>query len=806
MLCILVGLAVTADALHIQEAKLVQREQVTHRRAGAPPAIIHSHSRGLVDFGPSVPGKNNLPPVHGIPNVRQPTAPQRKQPRRPKGSLAEAAIDVNTEETYFEVEPDDVQVADFPQPIARSTKTWVLVESYFSAVLNVINTLRAEQRLEPIQSDHRKWVLMDAWEMVEGKNEAYKLCAKAEVSGEEEYALIDMFAKIDPSTKLKAPIISSVTPAQAILGEKALRHIERALPRGEDFEEDPHMQALYPCHKGMKVRLAKQAFGGMEIHDVLKKRHHKYKLGHLKLGDAGLHARARYAGNGREFPRQYNSRQAFPDCALPVRNQGECGSCYAFATTAAVGERLCIHRTRQQSGNSFVRVNSSRPMADGGREEETVNGLDVPARAHTFLRKDTRTRQHQQEQKKMKIKRGRGIKVDEVLAPQELVSCGSSDNIEYATPYCLLGPGNIPIRKFSHGCDGGVTLNTIFYAHWIGLPTEACSPYSAGGGGSFENHFDLDPTAGKFPRCEVLQEKVCHSDRARHRVGLPQRCSGADENCIKEAIFNKGPVVASMTVTESFMMQYPDDFLDGVFEARAQDPDMGGHAVVLHGWGESTSGIPYWIGRNSWGEGWGIGEDDEVSPGGGFFRIKRGTNEVGIEDEVYFPEADVTKRSAGGGECVKIEQVHSDGSGSNGLKEIDDCILTNVCDDSVRQVTVSYLGSEGNCGSWTARIPRVAPGPGNSVAINGAHLCNIVEDVEVERFDPQSYYLDLTADYAHYGYTCVLQNTFPASEGERQICCGNACAHVPSGALGAFSTKFCQDTGDCAEGVTEQTV
>ena len=48
---------------------------------------------------------------------------------------------------------------------------------------------------------------------------------------------------------------------------------------------------------------------------------------------------------------------------------------------------------------------------------------------------------------------------------------------------------------------------------------------------------------------------------------------------------------------------------------------MGRHAVRLVGWGEE-GGTPYWTIANSWSPEWGEA---------GFFRIRRGTNECGIE-------------------------------------------------------------------------------------------------------------------------------------------------------------------------------
>ena len=49
---------------------------------------------------------------------------------------------------------------------------------------------------------------------------------------------------------------------------------------------------------------------------------------------------------------------------------------------------------------------------------------------------------------------------------------------------------------------------------------------------------------------------------------------------------------------------------------------QGGHSVLITGWGVEN-GTKYWTVQNSYGEKWGEN---------GYFRIRRGTNEAGIED------------------------------------------------------------------------------------------------------------------------------------------------------------------------------
>ena len=53
------------------------------------------------------------------------------------------------------------------------------------------------------------------------------------------------------------------------------------------------------------------------------------------------------------------------------------------------------------------------------------------------------------------------------------------------------------------------------------------------------------------------------------------------------------------------------------------------HVVVVTGWGvtKDASKTPYWSVRNSYGTRWGEG------PGGGYFRVYRGNNTLGMEGE-----------------------------------------------------------------------------------------------------------------------------------------------------------------------------
>jgi len=101
---------------------------------------------------------------------------------------------------------------------------------------------------------------------------------------------------------------------------------------------------------------------------------------------------------------------------------------------------------------------------------------------------------------------------------------------------------------------------------------------------------------------------------------------------MKEALLS-GPIGVRITVYSDLARDYET----GIYVHTGGEM-LGDHFVVLVGYND-TSGDPdqwYWIAKNSWGADW--GED-------GYFRIRMGTNEAGIEEQVaralIYPNAPV---------------------------------------------------------------------------------------------------------------------------------------------------------------------
>ena len=93
----------------------------------------------------------------------------------------------------------------------------------------------------------------------------------------------------------------------------------------------------------------------------------------------------------------------------------------------------------------------------------------------------------------------------------------------------------------------------------------------------------------------------------------------SDPHSIMAEIYQNGPVEVSFTVYEDFA-----HYKSGIYKHITGEV-MGGHAVKLIGWGTSDAGEDYWLLANQWNRGWGDN---------GYFKIRRGTNECGIEGDV----------------------------------------------------------------------------------------------------------------------------------------------------------------------------
>lgn len=185
-----------------------------------------------------------------------------------------------------------------------------------------------------------------------------------------------------------------------------------------------------------------------------------------------------------------------------------------------------------------------------------------------------------------------GQKLQTRVSPQDVMSCCYS---------C----GN--------GCHGGFPSAAWFYFVNNGVVTgnnfddnSMCKPYT------------ISPTSNETaatPPCtrSCVNGKGYYEDK----IYAKSAYLVVGEEQFKAEISKNGPISASFTTYEDLKT-----YKTGIY-AHTTGVARGGHAIRIVGYG-SEKGQPYWIIANTWGDKWGEA---------GFFRMKRGTNEGGIETE-----------------------------------------------------------------------------------------------------------------------------------------------------------------------------
>mmetsp|Transcript_26199 Transcript_26199/g.45078 ORF Transcript_26199/g.45078 Transcript_26199/m.45078 type:complete len:340 (-) Transcript_26199:525-1544(-) len=176
--------------------------------------------------------------------------------------------------------------------------------------------------------------------------------------------------------------------------------------------------------------------------------------------------------------------------------------------------------------------------------------------------------------------------IDVVLSPEDMVSCDRLDN----------------------GCHGGFLPMAWHYLKSKGVVKDTCFPYTAG-------------EAGQPDQCR----RQCVGDEKFAKYKASSYYKLAKVQAIMTDIYQNGPVQAAMLVYADF-----PSYKTGVYQKTVEDT-IGGHAIKIVGWG-SEKGLDYWLIANSWGDQWGEN---------GYFRIRRGVDECGIESQIYAGLPDV---------------------------------------------------------------------------------------------------------------------------------------------------------------------
>merc|ERR1719223_1911609 len=274
------------------------------------------------------------------------------------------------------------------------------------------------------------------------------------------------------------------------------------------------------------------------------------------------------------IPDSFDSEQNWPHCSKiigDIRDQSNCGCCWAFAGAEAGSDRMCI------ATNASIMVPLSAQDAcfnGGGLMSQGCNGGQISS-PWSYLKKGG------------------------LFGGKGMVSGGQYQ-------------GSGPFGK--------------------GLCSDFSMPHCHHHGPQGSDPYPAENQPGCPKQISPSGPKSCDSDaQAPHNsfdsdkysyTGNTVTASG--EANIQSAIMAGGPMEVAFTVYSDF-----ENYASGVYH-HVSGSMAGGHAVKVVGWG-TESGTKYWKIANSWNPYWGEK---------GYFRIKRGNNECGVEDEVVASSPD----------------------------------------------------------------------------------------------------------------------------------------------------------------------
>ena len=181
-------------------------------------------------------------------------------------------------------------------------------------------------------------------------------------------------------------------------------------------------------------------------------------------------------------------------------------------------------------------------------------------------------------------------------------------------PDMNLSPQVIINCKAGGSCNGGNPAEVYVYAHKNGIPEETCQNYLAKNPDQFSCS-DIQ----KCKNCAGLDSDTKCWAQKNYPVWKVKEygsVSGAEK---MKAELQRGPISCGIDATLKL-----DKYTGGIFEEFKLIPTLN-HEIAIVGYGkEESTGIEYWIGRNSWGTYWGEA---------GFFRIRMHRNNLGIEQQ-----------------------------------------------------------------------------------------------------------------------------------------------------------------------------
>jgi hypothetical protein len=248
------------------------------------------------------------------------------------------------------------------------------------------------------------------------------------------------------------------------------------------------------------------------------------------------------------LPQNFDGTKVWESLLSPVRDQGTCGSCWAFAASSTLADRFAISTLGQ-------------------------------------------------------------IKIE--LSPAFMVLCSFGSRKSEKRVHDLKHLEDINrqfLQEHQQQCYGATLFDGWNFLYTYGTPSDKCIPYSKGilnyknWSATDDPKFCVDVVGVNYDTClDGSPMKFFRSDFGFIVPGTKEQ--GGSEIIIRNEIYRWGPVSSGFEIYSDFYNWNGKD--PEVYIWNGKDPLAGGHAIEIVGWGNTKSSIPYWIVRNSWGVKWG---------------------------------------------------------------------------------------------------------------------------------------------------------------------------------------------------------
>jgi len=203
-------------------------------------------------------------------------------------------------------------------------------------------------------------------------------------------------------------------------------------------------------------------------------------------------------------------------------------------------------------------------------------------------------------------------------------SCWAFGGVEAAADrFCIASKGQfnqalafaqvVECDNDADGCEGGSTYAVWTFLSNNGVVTDACYPYYVPTCPPAQQ-----PCLNFVPTPDCWTNNTCANKQPWkvYQIGNTYNLDSVED--MQKDIMTKGPIEACFSVYEDFL-----SYKSGVYQ-HTSGSYLGGHCIKIQGWGVE-GGQPYWLANNQWTDYWG----DK-----GQFKILRGSDECGIEDDV----------------------------------------------------------------------------------------------------------------------------------------------------------------------------